>query len=357
MAGSEERESRTEEPTERKLNEAIERGQVPFAREAIICGSLLGILAACASYGLERAGKLADGLRLLIASAGSVHLEVEEDAWFVVRGILLYSAEALAPFLAIMAMGGIIASLFQNAPQLSLDRIRPQASRLSLSSGWKRLFGLQGFSEFLKSLFKFLAVGLAVLVTAKGLVEPLLATLASDPAMIPQVIYNMTLRILWVLCAIAGILAAADIAWSRFKWRRDLRMSRQEIKDEHKQQEGDPLIKLKIRTLARQRSARRIAKTVPRATMVLTNPTHYAVALRYVAGETAAPIVVAKGIDHLAQKIRELAVSHNIPIVENKPLARALYEKVAIDSMIPAEFYKAVAEIIHFLQMRRRARR
>ena len=353
MAEDQERDSKTEEPTERKLSDAIEKGNVPVAREAITLGSLAGILMACSFYAENGAMAVTGDLRALLGGVGEIRLETQEDAWFVVRSLALHVALALAPFIALVAAGGLIAALAQNIPQAPLERIRPQASRISMSAGWKRLFGLHGLSEFLKSLFKFLAVAAIAAITVKAELGPVLATLAMDPVAIPGTILAMTLRIAAALCFAALVLAGADLAWARFKWRRDLRMTRQEIKDEHKQQEGDPLIKFKIRQIARQRNARAIAKTVPTATMVITNPTHFAVALRYVDGENAAPVVVAKGIDHLARKIRELARHNGIPIVENQPLARALYDKAAVGSMIPAEFYKAVAEVIHFLQLRK----
>jgi len=146
------------------------------------------------------------------------------------------------------------------------------------------------------------------------------------------------------------VVAAADLAWARIHWRRDQRMSRQELKEELRQTEGDRLMKARLRSLRLDRSRKRMLAAVPRATMVVANPTHYAVALRYVRSEGGAPIVLAKGVDLIALKIREIAEENNIPIVEDRPLARALYGAVSIDAAIPAEFYRAVAEIVHLLQ-------
>jgi flagellar biosynthesis protein FlhB len=155
--------------------------------------------------------------------------------------------------------------------------------------------------------------------------------------------------VLLIIGASLAAIVAADVVWSRIKWRMDLRMSKQEIKDEHKQAEGDPLMRARRLSLARDRSRRRMLAAVPRATVVIANPTHYAVALRYVRGDHAAPVVVAKGLDHIALKIREIAESHEIPVVEDKALARSLYDAVTLDRPIPPEFYKAIAEIILFL--------
>ena len=154
-----------------------------------------------------------------------------------------------------------------------------------------------------------------------------------------------------------AVLAAVDLVWTRVKWRRDLRMSRQELKDEMKQSEGDPLMKAKRRSLALDRRRRRMMAAVPRATLVIANPTHYAIALRYVREEGGAPVVLAKGQDLIALKIREIAEGAGIPVIEDKALARSMYDHVEVSQLIPAEFYKAVAELIHFLQARSPGRR
>jgi flagellar biosynthesis protein FlhB len=146
------------------------------------------------------------------------------------------------------------------------------------------------------------------------------------------------------------VISGADFAWARIHWRRDQRMSRRELKEEIKQGEGDRLMKTRLRSLRLDRSRKRMLSAVPRATMVVVNPTHYAVAMRYVRSEGGAPLVLAKGVDLIALKIREIATENNVPIVEDKPLARALYDSAAVDSVIPSEFYRAVAEIVHLIQ-------
>jgi len=156
------------------------------------------------------------------------------------------------------------------------------------------------------------------------------------------------------LLILSLILAIADLVLSRLRWRRDLRMTRQEVRDEMKESDGDPFFKSRIRTLARQRNSRRMLDALPQASMVITNPTHYAVALRYQREDGGAPVVIAKGVDHMARKIREIASAHEVPLVENKPLARSLYDQVEIDTQIPPEFYRAVAEIIHYLNNTKR---
>jgi flagellar biosynthetic protein FlhB len=160
------------------------------------------------------------------------------------------------------------------------------------------------------------------------------------------------MRIVSAICIATIVLVAIDLAWARFSWRRELRMTKQEIKDEHKQSEGDPLVKARLRSLARDRMRKRMIAAVPRATLVVANPTHFAVALRYVREEGGAPLVVAKGQDLIALRIREVAAEHGIPVIEDKALARSLYKTVEVDKMIPPEFYKAVAEIVLYVQGR-----
>jgi flagellar biosynthetic protein FlhB len=172
------------------------------------------------------------------------------------------------------------------------------------------------------------------------------------PQLLPSIILEVTAKLVSAVLITAAVLAAADTVWSRMTWKRDLRMSHQEVKDEHKQAEGNPMVKLRAKALARQRSSRRMIAAVPRATMVIANPTHYAVALRYVRSEGGAPIVLAKGRDSLALKIRAIAEENGISVIENKPLARAMYDKAEVNAMIPQEFFKAIAELIHFLQMK-----
>jgi flagellar biosynthetic protein FlhB len=170
-----------------------------------------------------------------------------------------------------------------------------------------------------------------------------------EPAALPGLILSLASRLVATIAVATLVLVAADIVWTRVSWQRDLRMTRQEVKDELKQADGDPIVKARLRSLARDRMRKRMMAAVPRATLVIANPTHFAVALRYVREEGGAPLVVAKGQDLIALKIREIAAEHGIPIIEDKALARSLYKAVEVDKMIPPEFYKAVAQIVFFV--------
>ena len=198
-----------------------------------------------------------------------------------------------------------------------------------------------------------MAVAVVTYVSLRNHLGDFVSALQMDPLVLPQRVNAMVTGIVVPLCLFSLLLALFDITWSRLKWRRDLRMTRHDIKEEMKQAEGDPHIKARIRAIARQRSSRRMLDKLPRATMVIVNPTHYAVALRYAREESGAPIVIAKGVDFLALRIREIAAVHDIPLIEDQPLARSLYGAVEIGAQIPPEFYRAVAEILHYLSRRR----
>lgn len=352
MSEDQDRESKTEEPTEKKIQDAVDKGNVPLSREAVTFGSLAGILLAARLVLPHAVQSLTDTLRLLFGNAGLIRLDVREDADFLMSAAGFHIALAVLPLMALVAAGGLVASLVQNMPQANSERIRPQYSRISLSSGFQRVFGFQGIVEFLKSLAKLAAVGFIAALMVRSELTRILDVMITEPAAMPGLILDLAVSVLFALCLVALALAIGDVALSGFKWRRQLRMTRQEIKDEFKQAEGDPMIKQRIRSIARQRLSRRMMAKVPDATVIITNPTHYAIALRYVREEGGAPMVLAKGIDHLALRIREIATSNGVPIIENRPLARALYDQAEIDQMIPQEFYKAVAEIIHYLQVR-----
>jgi flagellar biosynthetic protein FlhB len=353
MADEHDHESKTEEPTEKKLGDAVDKGNVPFSREVVTFGSLAGVLIAAKLMVAPNVASLTTTLRLLFANAGELRLEAHEDAGFLAAAASWHIVLAVMPAMAVIAVCGLVASLMQNMPQANSARIQPQYARIAPLKGLKRMFGFHGLTEFLKSVAKLVAVSLVAVLMVRSELDEILSTMMTDPALIPQVTLDLASRVVLALFVIALLLAIGDLALSRFSWRRQLRMTRQDVKDEHKQQEGDPYIKRKIRAVGRQRVSRRMMKTVPQATVVITNPTHFAVALRYHRDEGGAPVVVAKGVDYLALRIRALAQGHDIPVVENKPLARALYDQAEIGQMIPAEFYKAVAEIIHFLQVRK----
>jgi flagellar biosynthesis protein FlhB len=349
MAETPDRESKTEEPTEKRIRDALERGNVPYSREAATLASLLGILIITSFFLVSGVVHLASSLLQLIENPSAWSLEDHADAVRLLHAVGSDAMRLLLPAVIVLATAGILSSVLQNSPRLVFDRIRPELARLSPIQGWRRIFGSNGRVEFLKGLFKLGAVGVLGLMALRSAHNDVVNALFMEPAAVPGLMLDMASRLVATVAVATLVLVAADVVWSRVYWQRELRMTRQEIKDELKQADGDPLVKARLRSLARDRHRRRMIAAVPRATVVIANPTHYAVALRYVREEGGAPLVIAKGQDLIALKIREIAVAHDIPVVEDKALARSLYKAVEVDKMIPPEFYKAVAEIVFFV--------
>ncbi|MGH6761680.1 MAG: flagellar biosynthesis protein FlhB [Phyllobacterium sp.] len=349
MSEAPDKDSKTEEATEKKVHDSIEKGNLPFSKEAPVFASMIVFLLIATFFAMSIGGEISIFLSELINRPEDWRLNSAEDAEQLFLIVSAAIASALLPVLLLVPLGGIAASVFQNAPKIVLERIRPQLSRISLAKGWDRIFGAAGRVEFLKSLFKFIASSLVVFFVffkTNGLFVEATATEASQ---LPELIRATVAHLLAATAFAVTLLAVFDLAWSRIHWRQELRMTRQEIKDEHKQSEGDPVVKARLRSLGRDRARRRMMSAVPGATLIVANPTHFSVALRYVPMQDPAPVVVAKGQDILALKIREIAQQHGIPVFEDVPLARSLYKQVNVDQVIAPEFYKAVAELVRFV--------
>lgn len=272
----------------------------------------------------------------------------------LVHALALAMGRFLLPILLILFIAGIAASVLQNVPQIVFDRIQPQWSRISPASGWGRLFSIQSVVEFGKSLFKFLAIGSMSFMVLSADRHEIVNVMFMDPIGLPEFLLTLSVRLVSAVSVATIALVAGDLVWTRLRWQRDLRMTKQEVKDEFKQTEGDPLIKAKMRSLARDRLRRQMMAAVPRATMILANPTHYAIALRYDQNENDAPMVLAKGTDLIALRIREIAERNRIEVVIDKALTRAMYDHVEINQTIPAEFYRAVANLLVYVMTRKR---
>jgi flagellar biosynthetic protein FlhB len=349
MSESADKDSKTEEATEKKIRDTVEKGRLPFSKETPVFASFLAVLLFAVFFAHQDAARLGGFLSMFLERAEAWPLATEMDAIALYRLVFTEIIKMVAVFMVLVIAAGIAASAFQNAPRFVLDRIQPKASRISLKEGWKRLFGMQGMVEFAKSLAK-LGFASTFLVLAMGdSHQALLSGMITHPAAFAMVIRDLIVDILMTMTFVMAVIAAADFAWSRFHWKHDLRMTRQEVKDELKQSDGDPVVKARMRSLQRDRARNRMMSAVPTATLVIANPTHFSIALRYVREESAAPVVVAKGQDLLALKIREIATEHNVPIFENVELARAMYKQVSVDSMIPPQFYQAVAELIRII--------
>lgn len=354
MADDPDKESKTEEATEKKISDAVEKGNLPFSREAPILASIIALVIILIFVAIPSGARLSSFLSELLDKSDDWRLNSADDARQLFGIIGAAIGLALLPVMILIPGAGILASVLQNAPRIVFNRIEPQASRISLRKGWSRIFGAAGRVEFLKSTFKFAAASIIVFMIFFRDSHFFVDAIITEPGQLPELIRTHITRLLSSIAIAVTVLAAFDMAWTRIHWRSELRMTRQEIKDEHKQAEGDPLLKSRLRSLGRDRARQRMIASVPTATLIVANPTHFSVALRYTPEQDAAPVVVAKGQDIIALKIREIAEANNIPIFENVQLARSLYKQVHVNNVIAPEFYKAVAELIQFVNTRRK---
>ena len=338
---------KTQDPTQKRLDDALERGDVVKSQEVntwfVLAGAALVISSFSSSVGLgiemPMRNLLANAHRIRTDGPGLLALGKEiEGMLFAVLGVPLL-------LLIIAAISG---NMIQHRLVFSTEALTPKFSKLSPMEGAKRLFGKQAAANFLKGLFKLIALGAvmtAILWPERHRVDALIRL---DIMQILPATKTLTMELFGAVVAMLAAVAAADYFFQYRQWFERQKMSLQEVKEEFKQSEGDPHIKGKIRQLRQQRMRKRMMAAVPSASVIITNPTHYAVALKYERGMPA-PICVAKGADAIALKIREVANKNNIPIVENPPLARALHATVDVDDEIPVEHYHAVAEVIGYV--------
>ncbi|MDX2264361.1 MAG: EscU/YscU/HrcU family type III secretion system export apparatus switch protein [Hyphomicrobiales bacterium] len=352
MAESDSQDGKTEPATQKRIADALEKGDAPHSREA---GTAAGLAALYAILAFGVAGAAHDMVRamsVMLADPAGFRLHASADAARLFTAVAFAAGAAAGPLIAALALAGLAAGLAQGGSRLVWSRLAPDFARVSPDKGLKRLLGAQGAAEFAKAVLKLALLAAATAAFLHMSLADIVAAGLMEPALTPDLMRRLAARALLFALIFAVCLAALDVLWSRLLWLRRLRMSHQDIKDELKQMEGDPLVKMRLRSLAKERSRRRMMAAVPRATLVLANPTHYAVALRYKHGETRAPVVLAKGKNLIALKIRALAEEHGVPVVEDRPLARALHDAAAVDAQIPPEFFQAVAQIIVYLRNR-----
>ena len=345
---------KTEPATEKKLSDARKEGQVARSREI---GNGLGLLALflvlkfwVGNMGIRFLSVFSDIYNRIPEVATFWHVYMPEtDTGIVFREIMLQSLIIMLPILLI----GLAVSFFSDVIQVGWKPtgkpLRPKFSRMNPISGFSKIFSLNAVMELIKSIVR---IGLIIYICYNYLEDqwPLLFNFYDMPLLQALQLIAETVTDLGIRVAIVYmVLAAADFAYQKIKFARDMRMSKQEIKDEYKQQEGDPQVKGKIRQKMREVSQRRMMQNLPQADVVITNPTHYAVAIKYDPQMADAPVVIAKGEDFLAARIKEVAKENHIEIVENKPLARMLYANVDVGAMVPPELYQAVAEVLAFV--------
>ncbi len=348
--------SKTEDASPRKLQDARDRGEVPKSNDVVTFASLTAVSAVLLFAGGGLAHGMVDRLRPFISRPDDFDM-ANGGGMAVLRLAAAAAAPSLMSVLGGAVLAGVAANLIQTGFMLTTGPLTPNLDRLSLLQGFKRLFGVDGLVQFLKSTLKIAAVGaIAWFVLAPHAREFELLP-ALDPLLLLPMASQMLRGLLFAVLAFLALVAGFDWFWQRYRFMERMKMTKEEIKEDFKQAEGDPRIKARIRQLRQERARRRMMQQVPKATVVVMNPTHFAVALRYEPGETAAPVCVAKGLDTLALRIREVAEAHRVPVIEDPPLARALYATVEIDDVIPRQHYDAVARIIGFILQTAKTRR
>ncbi len=342
---------KTEEATSKKLEDVREEGNVAKSTEVVTAATLLGLFV-CLRVAMGFVGnRLLDAFDTFYTLIPRYTRDGIDVAALtsLTADALLNLCIVILPFL----LFGLLIAFFGNALQfkfkVTTKPLQPKFSKMNPINGFKRMFSLNTFMELIKSIVKI------------GFIAYISYGVLSDHARDLYLIYDMSLEqsillmydivteLLWKICLLFMVIAAADLFYQRWKFKEDNKMTKQEVKDEFKNQEGDPKVKGQQRQRMQQASQRRMMAAVPEADVVITNPTHFAVALAYKSGETQAPVVVAKGADFLAGRIKEIAREYRVEIVENKPLARMLYYNVDVDAEIPPELYQAVAEVLAYV--------
>jgi flagellar biosynthetic protein FlhB len=348
--------SKTEKPTPKRLEQAREKGQVASSQDVKSWVMLAGALVCLAGLLPAAAARLTATGRSFLDQAGTVSLEAS-TLQPALAALAIDVALAIAPILGVLLAAAIVANVGQTGLIWAPERVTPQRSRVSPSAGAKRLFSTRAMVEFAKGLLKLAAIASICVILGRSLIEDMALLPAVPIAGLLARAQDVAVRLVAGTLGGLTLIAALDFAFQRLSLLKQLRMTKQELRDEIKQSEGDPQVKAKIRRLRTERARTRMMAEVPKAAVVITNPTHFAVALAYDMVAMAAPRLVAKGVDTMARRIREVAEESEVPIVENPPLARALYAAVDLDEEIPVEHYQAVAQVIGYvMRLKDRAR-
>ena len=348
MAENDKDQERTEQATPKRREESREKGQVAKSREV----SSAAILAACMIYFYFNASGMMDQLQEMIRW---IFMESAQQDFTVramhrlIVGLALKTAIWMIPLLLTVLAIGLLSNVIQVGILFSAEPILPKLSKIDPIQGFQRLFSLKSLVELFKNILKMSIVGIVAYQTVKKEIIVLPTLMDQSVSGILIYIGRTSYRIMGLACIVLIMLAILDYAYQRWEHEKSLRMSKKDIRDEYKHTEGDPVIKGRIKRQQREMARKRMMANVPRADVVITNPTHLAVALRYDSEKMIAPVVIAKGAGFIAEKIKEISKVHSIPVIENKPLAQVLYKIVDVDQVVPENLYKAVAEILAYV--------
>ncbi len=356
MAENQDGQEKTEEATPKRKEEARKKGQVPRSRELTTMAMLLMAAIGMTFMGERMVVQLGDVMRLgLVVERAKIF-----DPWTAIElfgRALSLGVMLMLPFLVLMVVTALAAPVALGGWSFSAEALAFKFDKLNPVTGLKRIFAARGVMELVKALAKFLLIGLIGALLLWYFLPQLMGLGREEPAVGLAHAGQILARSFVILSASLALIAAIDVPFQLWDHAKNLKMTRQEVRDEHKNTEGKPEVKAKVRTLQREIAQRRMMSEVPKADVVITNPTHYAIALRYDADKMAAPVVVAKGVELVASQIRTVAVAHRVPIFEAPPLARALYYSTEIEQQVPAGLYLAVAQVLAYVfQLRATAR-
>ncbi len=339
---------KTEEPSQKKLDDSREKGQVAKSQEVSHWFMLLAFTSVIGVFGASLSQGLGDQMFRFIESPHAIR--IDDKSLGTLMSDVLIGVGGLVILPAIVAIAAAIASSFLQIGWLvSAESLKPTLDKISLQKGLKRLFSAKSIAEFIKGIAKLTIVAVVIVIIMAPRREMIPQITVMEVSQLLILLQEMAVQILIGVLAVMAAIAGADFMFQKFQHIKQLRMSVQELKDEFKQTEGDPIVKGRLRQLRAERARQRMMAAVPDADVVVTNPTHYAVALKYDGETMEAPVLTAKGVDQVAFRIRDVAKKHDVPVLENPPLARALYGGVELDQQVPAEHYTAVAEVIGYV--------
>ena len=345
---SESDDDKTEEPSQQRLEDFRKEGQVAQSKELTSLFVLLATLGVMYGMGPSLAGGFMDFMRRLLAESAATELTPEKARTLMIL-CLGESARLVLPIAAAGFVAGVAGSVAQFGFLYTWAPLAPQMSRVNPLSGFMRIASMSSLMEGLKSILKLVAVVSVTWMLLKSEILGSTSMTDMDSAAFLEYMGGSAFRLIGGVCIGLFVVAALDFAYQKYRYHKSLMMTKQELKQEHKQREGDPLLKARIRSLQRERARKRMFQEIPKADVVVTNPTHFAVALKYDAEKMAAPRVVAKGADLVAQRIKEVARKNGVPLVENVPLARALHKSVKVGGSVPRSLYQAVAEVLAYV--------
>jgi flagellar biosynthetic protein FlhB len=356
MASDDKDQEKTEEATQQRIDDFRKRGQVAQTRELASCLFILAAAGGILVLGQYFFAQLHEVFQFSFGNDMVLAIR-EGSSATAIRLAGTKFALLILPILAVSLLIGISSTVLQIGFLQVEDALSPKFEKLNPVQGFQRIFSIRALVEGLKALVKFLFVGFVAYLTLKNEFEQIPHLSQVNVAEVVYYLGRVTGKLLFSIGCVMIVLAGADYFFQKWELNKQMMMTKQEIKEEHKNREGDPLIKARIRRIQREMANKRMMEKVPQATVIITNPTHIAVALKYDAN-LPAPQLIAKGGDLIAEKIKAIAKEHNIPIIENKPLARTIFKTLKLGQVIPRELFVAVAEVLSFVfRLKKRARR